>query len=160
MDIKIKTMDASQSKRKRNFWLAALGLLGFQSCSPVTAEYGTPSATFKVNGNVINAQTEQPIADIKVLMKRKLEYQDTSFVTQVDSATTDTNGAFSLKHTDFPEKPEFIIQIIDADDEKNGLFEDHDTIVSFENEEFRNGDSGWYKGEASKTVEIKLKPLK
>lgn len=160
MDIKIKTMDASQPKRKRNFWLAALGLLGFQSCSPVTAEYGTPSATFKVNGNVINAQTEQPIADIKVLMKRKFEFSDTAFVAQVDSATTDENGAFNLKYTDIPEKPEFIIQIVDADDEKNGLFEDHDTIVSFENPKFENGNNKWYEGEVSKTLEIKLKPLK
>jgi putative lipoprotein (rSAM/lipoprotein system) len=160
MDIKIKTMDASQSKRKRNFWQAALGLFGFQSSKPVPAESGTPSATFEVNGKVINAQTERPIADIKLLMKQKFEYQDTSFVEQVDSATTNAQGAFRLKHTDVPEKTEYIILIIDADDEKNGLFEDHDTVISFENAQFKNGDNKWYKGEVSKSIEIKLKPLK
>lgn len=160
MDIKIKTIDTSQPKRKRNFWQVALRLLGFQSSKPVPTESGTPSATFKVNGKVINAQTEQPIADIKVLMKQTFEYQDTSFVAQVDSATTDAQGAFSLKHTDVPEKPEYIIQIIDADDEKNGLFEDHDTVISFENAQFKNGDNKWYEGETSRNIEIKLKPLK
>lgn len=147
-------------------WLIAgiLALLGFgTSCSGTVGgmpvEYGSPSANYKINGNITSAVTDQPINNIKVVMKIQSYETDTSyFYYPVDSTFSDENGAYSLATTDYPDNPKtFRFIFSDIDSTENGSFQDLDTIVSFDEITY-SGASGWYQGEATLNSDIKLKP--
>ncbi len=142
---------------KKSIWYYLLGMLGFQSCvSFGGAEYGVPQATFNINGVVNSHKTEQPIADIKVLMQKYHEYSDTSFVASVDSAFTNEKGEFALSFIDFPAEQEYILQFIDVDGEANGSYAAKDTSVVFNDPQYTGGDKSWYSGEVTKSIEVKL----
>jgi putative lipoprotein (rSAM/lipoprotein system) len=139
-----------------NFVLSGLfALLGFSGCegeSPV--EYGSPNATFIINGNISSEKTDEPVENIKIVMVKENFYG-------IDSTFTDNSGLFEVKDgSGFPEDSEFLIKIRDIDGDSNGAFEDLDTTVVFEDSEFEGGDGNWFYGLTSKEFNIKLTPKK
>lgn len=127
---------------------ALMSLLGFSNCEIIEprVEYGTPSATFKVNGKVTDLLTSRAIQDIKVLM-------------QGDSTQTDSEGRFSLSQVSFPADQSFVIQFKDIDGAANGgQFQPKDTLVEFKDSQFTGGDDSWYAGETSLELNLNLEP--
>ena len=106
------------------------------------AMYGTPTATFKVNGKVTSSENTK-IKGIRVIMRNATTH-------------TDAEGKFQVQTDDFPDDNDFNIEFDDTDGELNGAFQSLDTIVSFVNPEFINPDGAWYSGETSKELNIKL----
>lgn len=129
------------------FILSLIGIGGacsFGGCAYGTpVEYGTPTATFKVTGKV-NTEEDEKIKGIRVIM-----YNDTAY--------TDTDGKFKVQTVNFPAEVDLDIKFDDTDGELNGAFQSLDTIVSFVDPEFKNGDGHWYQGETSKEFNVKLK---
>lgn len=122
-----------------------LTLLGFStacSSSESEDEYGSPSATYIVNGKVTSSETNQPIKGIEVNLADDVAY-------------TDENGDYKVSirvepTTDYP------IRFNDVDGESNGTFNNLDTIVDFKNSKFSNGDGYWYEGETKKEFNVNL----
>lgn len=107
-------------------------------------EYGTPTAHFKVYGNV-SSEAGPTIQGIRVVMQN-----DTTF--------TDSKGNYQVLAESFPEEQQFLVSFNDMDGEENGRFQAKDTLINFENPKFEKGDGSWYKGEASKKTDIRLNP--
>ena len=130
------------------FFLSVLGIGGacsMNSCmygSPAM-EYGTPFATFIIDGNVTDENSED-ILGIKVVM----EY---------DTTLTDSQGKFQTKTNAWPDNQDFTLQLKDIDGELNGSYEDLDTVIQFTDPIFEGGEGGWYDGEVKKEVDIILK---
>ncbi len=129
------------------FLLSVIGIGGactFGGCAYGTpVEYGTPTATFKVNGKV-NSEEDVKIKGIRVIMCD-------------DTAYTNEEGKFQVQTVNFPADVDLDIEFDDTDGELNGAFQSLDTIVSFVDPEFKNGDGHWYQGETSKEFNVKLK---
>lgn len=129
------------------FLLSVIGIGGacsFGGCAYGTpVEYGTPTATYKVIGKV-STEEDSKIKGIRVIMRN-------------DTAHTDVDGKFQVQTVDFPTDVDFDIEFDDIDGALNGSFQSLDTIVSFVNPEFENGDGHWYQGETSKEFNVKLK---
>ena len=124
-----------------------LAFLGFtlSSCKKMygspSVEYGTPSATFIVNGKVESSGTNQPIQNIRVIM-------------QGDTTMTDAAGSYQIIDAhENPSRQKFPIQFQDIDGNLQGEYNNLDTVVEFKNPQFTNG-------ETSKEFDIKLKPKK
>lgn len=136
---------------KRNLFLKysvflsiILGLLGVQtSCGH--AEYGAPTATYKISGNMKSDSTGNVIQGIKISMFDKTVYSD-------------ANGNYYIEAVDAAAENLIDIRCFDMDDTLHGKFQDKDTLVDFSNATYTNGDGHWFQGETSKTVNIKLKP--
>ena len=127
---------------------ALLSLLGFSSCEKnMVAEYGTPSATFIVQGTVESSDSNEPIENIRVIM-------------QGDTAFTDGNGNYQVIAGGFPGDITYYIQFQDIDSELNGDYKDLESSVEFIDPEFINGDDHWYSGEATQALNVKLNPKK
>jgi putative lipoprotein (rSAM/lipoprotein system) len=132
-----------------------LTLLGF-SCDLVNprVEYGTPNAKFIVNGTVTSVETEEPVENIRVIMKN-------DSIMKSDTAYTDNEGKYEVVDEGaFPTNQTYTIQFQDFDLESNGAFNDKDTLVEFKDPEFSHGNGHWYEGETTKELEIKLTPKK
>ena len=129
------------------YLLSIIGIGGactFGGCAYGTpAEYGTPSATYKIFGKV-TSEDNTNIRSIRVIM-------------QNDTAHTDENGQYNVQTTDFPGDQDFLLEIEDIDGTSNGEFQSLDTIISFVDPEFVNPEDNWYIGETSKEMDIKLK---
>ncbi len=123
-----------------------LSLLGFTTAcedkySP--AEYGTPFATFIVNGNVKDETTNDNISNIRVVLNT-----DTTF--------TDESGNFQLTYDDFPEDKTYIVEFKDTDGSENGEYDPLDSTIEFVDPEYSGG-SGWYSGETEQELNVTLK---
>jgi len=139
-------------KRYNTLLSFLLSILGFgAACSLsgceygiLVAEYGTPYATFKVNGNVKSEETSDNIPNIRVVMG-------------VDTAFTDAQGNFQVSASDFPDDQTFLVEFKDIDGETNGEYQPLDTIVEFIDPEFTGGSGGWDNGETEKEINVELK---
>ena len=123
--------------------LAFIAFLGF-SCDDITIqdEYGSPCADFKVNGTVVDELTLNKLSNIQVVMSR-------------DTVYSDENGNYEVMTRTSPSSPALLVSFKDVDGELNGSYLNLDTLVEFEDPEFENG-SGWYSGEVSKEINVKL----
>jgi putative lipoprotein (rSAM/lipoprotein system) len=121
--------------------------MGFASaCIPEPVEYGMPHALFKVNGTVQSNETESFIPGIKVIMG-------------YDTTGTNANGYFEVGQIEFPEDKTFIVKFVDVDGNSEEYLKNIDTVITFTNPVYTNGDGNWYKGETVKTIEIKMRPF-
>ncbi len=117
-------------------------LFSANSCN-TAVEYGVPSAKYKVNGKILS-ESGQPISNIQVT----IDY---------DSANTNSEGYYEVSGTRMPlDTATFNLKFSDIDGEKNGLYKDKDTSVTFINPEFKGGDGDWYVGETTKELNINL----
>ena len=77
---------------------ALVGLLGFQACGDDDEElemYGTPYATFQINGRVTDAQGA-PVRDARVISRPQL-YDDFPLYHSCDTVTTDADGNYLIE---------------------------------------------------------------
>ena len=123
---------------------AILSALGF-SMSSCGSEYGTPEATFVVQGKVTDSRTNQPIKDIQVEMVRNKVF-------------TNADGKYEISINYFPDDQTFPIRFQDVDGDLNGSYMDLDTIVEFKDPKFTGGDKKWYEGKTTKEFNIQLNP--
>lgn len=146
---KIKAFLLKKSNSLISYLLTILGfgaVCTFNGCmygDPVV-EYGTPVATFKVNGNVKSELTSNVIPNIRVVMG-------------YDTTYTDEAGNYQISNEEFPENQSFLLEFNDIDGGSNGEFQPLDTIVEFIDPEFSGGTGSWDNGEAEKEVNVKLK---
>jgi len=142
-----------------------LVLLGFSSCDGIgpdpVDEYGVPSAKFKVNGKIADAESEEEkaVKGIKVVIGQAYENETSKHVHYIDSVLTDKDGKFDLSVIEFPTSQKFILKIEDIDGVENGLYETKTEDVEFSDPTFQNGSGNWYEGEATKDVgTLKITP--
>lgn len=131
--------------------LIILTILGFSCTEDQPDEYGMPHADFKINGTVVDEVTLERIENIQVIMQHP-EMIDI----HADTCSTDGNGMYEVKLNGLPDDRTFIFKCIDVDGAVNGNYEPLDTSVTFENPEFLNSDGNWYRGEAIKSIHVKL----
>ena len=132
-----------------SFLLSVLGFgaaSSFSGCEygPFIAEYGTPHATFRINGNVKSEQTSDNLPGIRVVMG-------------MDTAFTDEQGNYQVRSVDFPDDRTYLLEFKDIDGTLNGEYQSLDTIVEFTDPEFTGGSGGWDWGETEKEINVKLK---
>lgn len=125
---------------------AACSLSGCEYGTPAV-EYGTPYATFIVNGNVKSEVNSNAIPNIRVVMGN-----DTTF--------TDVSGNYLVSNIDFPDDQTFFVGFKDIDGAMNGEYQPLDTIILFIDPEFSGGTDNWNSGETKKEVNVKLKDKK
>ncbi len=136
-----------------------LALLGFAGCTdpmdddngPIICEYGTPSAKYNVKGKVLDADTQKPVAGIRVVSgvlypsegKYRLSYYP-------DTLYTDAQGEFETVRGDFPtDKYRFIWEEVDGDTYKKDSI---DVGVG----KFSGASGHWYEGEADISVTLNI----
>lgn len=128
---------------------AIMVLLGFTNCSKIIDpkdEYGTPSATYKVLGQVTDKSSNRALPNIRVVM-------------MYDSTLTDSEGNYEVVGGGFPGDQTFLVQFKDIDGVENGgTMQQVDTLLVFVDPEYTGGDGSWYQGEASIEFNIKLDP--
>jgi len=123
------------------------GAISFTGCDgdggeDISAEYGTPHASFKIYGTV-TSESKVAIPNIKVKM-------------QYDSIYTDENGEYSIQVVEFPQDQNFSVRYEDVDGSANGSYLLKDSIVEFKNPQFENSTGSWDSGETAKEVNIEL----
>ena len=93
-------------------------LLAVLGCTTmVTACYGVPYNVFRVQGKVVDAQTEEPIQDIQITVVP----QDW---TPLPATSTNPDGIFAVhEYFDIPPSG-YTIECTDVDGELNGSYED------------------------------------
>lgn len=103
------------------------------------AEYGVPSADFKVQGSVKSAATGNPIPNIRVIVKEP-------FSIKADTSFTDASGHYPMevKHIiGFP----VTLYADDVDDTVNGEFKSDSLEVNWDDvTRIKKGDNNWYDG--------------
>ncbi len=145
----MKRIVLSRYNRVIAFLLSILGIgsaCTFGGCeygSPAV-EYGTPHAVFEVFGKV-TGDNDVAVPAVRV----SLEY---------DTTYTDENGNYIARVTAFPEDQNLTMEFMDIDGELNGSYPPADTVASFVDPEFKNGDGSWYSGKVSTELNIKLTP--
>lgn len=142
-------------------------LLGFTSCDPEgggssIAEYGVPSAKFKVKGTLVDKTNDSKlVSGVKVAIGHP--YVDGAGIKEtyyVDSIVTNNTGGFDLSITDFPMSQKFVIKYEDTDAAQNGNYGLTIDTVRFENPSFTGEKEGWYAGETTKDLgKVKLSPV-
>ena len=155
---------------KSKIALKILSLLGFStavaSCEIVNewggggavCMYGTPSADYVFNVDVKDVENNAPIEGIRVSVIQR--YITNSVPTQIDTLThslTDNEGKVTLSLNTWPESS-FEIAADDIDGAENGgEFSTASTTITIDNKDYKNpGESGWYRGTATKNATIKL----
>ena len=139
-------------KKINNFWFRSsawslnsiLLLLGFSSCDSNGSEmYGTPYATYRMKGTVVDAK-QPPIPDIEVKIKigRGGDYHS-----QIAPLKTNASGEFSFKES-FSTGGEFRLVALDADGAVNGSFKSDSIDITMDKPS--GGDGSWFQGSASK----------
>jgi putative lipoprotein (rSAM/lipoprotein system) len=135
--------------KKQNAIMASfLALLGFaSSCkNDSQVKYGIPAADFIVKGKVESALNNTPINNIRIILNQ-------------DSLVTDVNGNYQFPAiSDIAGNKTYAVRFKDIDGATNVQFKTLDTIVSFTNPVYTNGDGEWYEGETEKVFNVKLKP--
>lgn len=163
----MKKMNRKIMSRTNWLWAALLSLMGF-SCDKIgfgQLEYGTPHADFIVSGKVTDSYG-RGLEGIEVVVPRVVYHQRATsgfipnfpvITTEVhDTLYTKGNGLFTYKHTGIPTNDSINVILKFDDIFKNPQFVADSTKVTFFASDLKGGHS-WYKGSATKEVNIKLK---
>ncbi|MFT4221708.1 radical SAM-associated putative lipoprotein [Dysgonomonas sp.] len=128
-----------------------LVLLGFSSCSLIDPkdEYGVPSAKFKVKGQVVDAETENSIGNIKAALGLPSEQDGVKGVYYIDSVYTGKDGKFEVDIRDYPDIRKLVLKIEDSEKE---IFETRVDTIDFTGSNFSGGSGNWYEGKAVKDL--------
>lgn len=154
-----------------NWALAGLlTLLGFSGCSDddddggLVAEYGTPMASFVVKGKITDTDGKT-LEGIQVVVPTVDHYQvrpgvvyDKPVITAEvhDTLYTKSNGEFEYKYSSGTPTDTVRIHMKFEDILTEPRFSSDSTNVSFLPEDLKGG-GRWNKGEAEKSVQVKLK---
>lgn len=125
-----------------------IALLGFTMCGThamqggdIVVEYGVPSADYHIDGTVKDADTRQPVGQMRVVVQRS--------GWQPDTLRTDSLGKYALDDSGWPSDEATIIV-----DDDGGRYEPESKTVTFD---FEGDDGGWFFGKASATVDFDVK---
>ena len=122
--------------------LAILGV--FNSCRQPD-EYGTPYADYELKGTVTDAETSNPIKNIRVIHQR---YRDTIY--------TNAEGKYAFVYNgDLIEYLNLKFEDIDGE-ENGGYFAPQEIAVKFTQADRVEKGKGWYEGKYVKTQNIEL----
>ncbi len=155
-----------------------LGILGFStvatSCELIdeiggggmVCMYGTPSADYVFNVDIVDSENDSPIEGIRVSAIEKIEHQYwdsetgmATYETITDTlavGTTDANGKVVLNVNSFPSDKHTIVAD-DVDGEANGKFDSASVVLTTDRDDYKEpGNSGWYSGTATHDVTLKL----
>ena len=157
--------------RGTNWALAGLlSLLGFTGCGKdnngdgeISVEYGVPSANFKVLGRVTNEQG-QPLGGMRVVASEvtavwsKGPGQCYSGLLR-DTVYTASDGSFVREYSVFPTDSVYIHMKIE-DSAEPSVYDSDSVTVGFAKGDLKGGDNHWFKGEAEKVIDVKLKAKK
>ena len=139
----------------KNWMLVSLaGLLGLPMACEMPCEYGTPEASYRVKGRVVDTDG-QPVEGIGASLRYLNEVPSQSY-----QDTTGTDGQFVCIMHNFPGKDTIKIDFHDTDSSEHGNFRDTTVNVSFKGATFSGGDGHWYDGEATREVEVELQRVK
>ena len=120
----------------REFFIKYFGrILAIFGCSTVvTACYGTPyseyGTPFNVKGRVVDAETEQPIKDIKVRI-RTVQVNSDSYPYS-SSMSTLSDGSFILTGILEMQPSAYTVECIDVDGDLNGSYKSVIKEISYE----------------------------
>ncbi len=103
-------------------------------------EYGVPSADFIVRGKVVDARSQKPIKDIRIIRKAR-------YTSAGDTVKTNANGEYELRFTEFPGIDHKIFAE-DLDGLNNGGIYAPDSLVvnSSQMKKIKKGDGKWFEG--------------
>ena len=133
-----------------------LALLGFSSCDKIgnnACEYGVPNADYKVLGTVTD-EAGNPLKGIQVA-KEEIKKGDELPIR--DTVYTDENGKYTFAANGFPIERTVNVTFNDIDGAANGGEFESKTVKGAVYEQIKKGDSNWYDGEFSATVNAELK---
>lgn len=142
-------------------WLVALlGVLGFASSCDKSGgdypvEYGTPSADYEVIGSVRLSGTDRAVGGVQVRVLGKDpdgKYYSSQYL---PVTATSENGRFTIQQQQFPLKN----VVVPLEFSKQGEILTDTLDVSFEGIPFSGASGSWYKGKASKAIEVELDPV-
>ena len=141
--------------RGTNWALAGLlSLLGFSSCGNQVEEYGTPHADFKVTGRVTD-EAGEPLSGIRVVQTNL----KSDFPSPYDTVYTASDGSFVREYSLFPADSVYIHMKIE-DTAEPSIYDSDSVTVGFAKGDLKGGDNHWFKGEAEKVIDVKLKAKK
>ncbi len=134
--------------------VAVIGFLGITSCKftdpkPPAPEYGSPYATFELNGKVTSSATNEPIGNIRIVLE---EYRKDTFYTKTDGTYQRDYKVFESGDYTFNVKYE------DIDNTANGEFQSLDTVIQVKSTDFKDDSGDWNGGTATKEINVSLKP--
>ena len=136
---------------KLRHWLlaTATGLLGVNMGCDFPVEYGCPTADYEVKGRVAT-QDDVPIKGVKVSLDNRYYFYA--------SDTTDADGRYYLNFSKVPiDGDTFKVYYTDIDGEANGSYTGTTVSLVFHLSDLQGGDGHWYKGRATKVVDVRLK---
>ena len=133
-----------------------LALLGFSGCEYIgRCEYGCPHADYKLQGTVTDAQTKQPVKNIRVVfcsggLDAEYSYKDTLYTDESGKIERDY-PSMTIDHT----RLQVLLEDIDGDE--NGSYET--LLLEKENlpvKQVKKGDKHWYQGAFTITADAEL----
>lgn len=139
-----------------------MSLLGFStSCEKeVLLMYGSPNATFKINGEIKSAADGKIIPEIIVEVRKEFSDEPGVISNIVETGFSEETGKYKIIIGDVPDIQTYHLRFSDTDGALNGEFESLDTTVVFKDPIFTNGNGSWYRGEAEQKINIELQPKK
>lgn len=128
------------------------------SCEDEPPDYGP--AYFIVNGDIKSTETNQPIPDIIVELRRVVNSEDgQSNSSLVATDFSDTTGSYGLSEMfAFSENHTYQIKFTDTDGALNGEYETLDTTVVFGDPKFTYVNGSWKLDTVEKELNVQLKP--
>ena len=136
----------------KSWLLVSLGsLLGLSSCCCM---YGTPTATYHLNGTVTNSEGH-PIEGIGVGRYSVRSEESDSIMLIKYHDTTDAKGQYKLTYDHYDAGINILLDLHDIDEGQNGDYKDTVVTVPTRNVQLSGG-HGWYNGEGTITVDVTM----
>lgn len=132
-----------------------LGLLGVVACDNLVDMYGTPSATYKIKGTVVN-EKDQPIKNIRAVISDVPV--ESGWRTTKDTVYTNNSGEFNFSKDGLPfNEMKMAIELTDIDGVENGEYQSKADTIIFKRGDLSGGDGNWNEGTATRDLgKIKL----
>lgn len=130
---------------------ALVALLGFSSCS-TKVMYGQPSATFVIQGTVIDKDTKAPVEGvlIKINDDRKSFYE--SFLYK-----TSRYGTFDA---DMQIDPGLMTLRVIWQDIDRGIYKKDSLDITINSSDYKGGDGAWYYGSQTHALTFEIEKEK
>ncbi len=148
------------------FLMVALGFGAYTSCdSPdmygcptppprPAPEYGCPYAEYNFDVDIVDSENDAPIEGIRVSAVQRYITNDLNNVDTLATGLTSAEGKVRLQFGAFPtDKHELVAD--DIDGEENGAYDSASVIITIPQDEYTGGE-GWYEGQSTEEVTIKL----
>ncbi len=119
------------------------------------AMYGMPIASYKINGNIVDATSKQAIPNIQI-STLMLQGTDTESGFSLDTIYSDINGKFVIEWKEVSIDLTFVLKTKDIDGQENGLYLEQEISIPFSESDLSGGDGSWDQGSAEKSITIEI----